>query len=190
MLSSACKVCFRFLHTHVSGCSVWMFWKKLLILGSIFMKNFWSDWLIWKWFRVKFLLYSRFTSSFCSVWKNDENILLILSAIALFTPERLNVVHQNVIKKVQVILIHKIIDFILLYQDGYFYLLQRYLQTKFGGCQAQEVYLTLIGKLMELHQLNDAHMKVCVNIQSKEMKRNYSQTILKTAESLLVEGVQ
>ena len=108
MLSSACKVCFRFLHTHVSGCSVWMFWKKLLILGSIFMKNFWSDWLIWKWFRVKFLLYSRFTSSFCSVWKNDENILLILSAIALFTPERLNVVHQNVIKKVQVISVQKI----------------------------------------------------------------------------------
>ena len=44
----------------------------------------------------------RFASSFCSVWKNDENILLILSAIALFTPDRQNVVHANVIKKVQV----------------------------------------------------------------------------------------
>ena len=87
----------------------------------------------------------RFASSFCSVWKNDENILLLLSAIALFTPDRVNVVHPNVIKKVQ---------------DGYFYLLQRYLNTKFPGCQAQEIYLTLIGKLLELHSLNDAHTKV------------------------------
>ena len=44
----------------------------------------------------------RFASSFCRVWKNDENILLLLSAIALFTPDRANVVHHNVIKKVQV----------------------------------------------------------------------------------------
>jgi len=73
----------------------------------------------------------------------------------LFTPERLNVVHQNVIKKVQ---------------DGYFYLLQRYLQTKFGGCQAQEVYLTLIGKLMELHQLNDAHMKLFMEVNPKQIE--------------------
>ena len=47
-------------------------------------------------------LLCRFASSFCSVWKNDENILLLLSAIALFTPDRANVVHQAVIKKVQV----------------------------------------------------------------------------------------
>ena len=45
-------------------------------------------------------------------------------------------------------------------QDGYFYLLQRYLQTKFAGCQAQEIFLTLTGKLLELHRLNDAHTKV------------------------------
>ena len=50
-------------------------------------------------------------------------------------------------------------------QDGYFYLLQRYLQTKFAGCQAQEIFLTLTGKLLELHRLNDAHTKVSlVNI--------------------------
>ena len=28
----------------------------------------------------------KFASSFNSVWKNDENILLLLSAVALFTP--------------------------------------------------------------------------------------------------------
>ena len=87
----------------------------------------------------------KFASSFNSVWKNDENILLLLSAVALFTPERVNVVHHNVVKKIQ---------------DGYFYLLQRYLNTKFVGCQAQEIYLTLIGKLLELHRLNDAHSRV------------------------------
>ena len=48
----------------------------------------------------------------------------------------------------------------LISQDGYFYLLQRYLQTKFAGCQAQEIFLTLTGKLLELHRLNDAHTKV------------------------------
>jgi len=97
----------------------------------------------------------RFASSFCTVWKNDENILLILSAIALFTPDRPNVVHQSVVKKVQ---------------DGYFYLLQRYLQTKFVGCQAQDIYLTLIGKLVELHRLNDAHTKLFMEVNPKQIE--------------------
>ena len=105
------------------------------------------------------------------MWKNDENILLLLSAIALFTPDRANVVHQNVIKKVQVCLFAELqlkytFKHFFTTQDGYFYLLQRYLQTKFAGCQAQEIFLTLTGKLLELHRLNDAHTKVSlVNIK-------------------------
>lgn len=97
----------------------------------------------------------KFASSFCSVWKNDENILLILSAIALFTPDRVNVVHPNVVKKVQ---------------DGYFYLLQRYLHTRFPGCQAQEIFLTLTGKLIELHSLNDAHIKLFMEVNPKQIE--------------------
>ena len=50
----------------------------------------------------------------------------------------------------------------MLLQDGYFYLLQRYLHTRFPGCQAQEIFLTLTGKLIELHSLNDAHIKVTI----------------------------
>ena len=32
----------------------------------------------------------RFVSSFHHVWRQDENIMLLLSAIALFTPDRLD----------------------------------------------------------------------------------------------------
>lgn len=35
-------------------------------------------------------------------WRNDENIILILCAVVLFTPDRPRVVHQDVIKLEQV----------------------------------------------------------------------------------------
>lgn len=45
--------------------------------------------------------HSRFIRSFDPRWR-DENIILILSAIALFTPDRPRVVHNDVIKLEQV----------------------------------------------------------------------------------------
>ncbi len=42
--------------------------------------------------------HQRFIKSFDSRWQKDENVMLLLSAIALFTPERANVIHKDVVK--------------------------------------------------------------------------------------------
>ena len=46
--------------------------------------------------------HQRFVKSFEPQWRSDENVMLLLSAIALFTPERSNVVHRDVVKFEQV----------------------------------------------------------------------------------------
>ena len=46
--------------------------------------------------------HQRFVMSIDPQWRADENVMLLLSAIALFTPERSNVVHKDVIKFEQV----------------------------------------------------------------------------------------
>ena len=46
--------------------------------------------------------HQRFVQSFEPQWRSDENVMLLLSAIALFTPERCNVVHKDVVKYEQV----------------------------------------------------------------------------------------
>lgn len=46
--------------------------------------------------------HQRFLQTFDPKWRNDENIMLILSAITLFTPDRPRVVHYDVIKLEQV----------------------------------------------------------------------------------------
>jgi nuclear receptor subfamily 1 group I len=46
--------------------------------------------------------HQRFVKSFEAQWRSDENVMLLLSAIALFTPERSNVVHKDVVKFEQV----------------------------------------------------------------------------------------
>ena len=46
--------------------------------------------------------HQRFVKSFDARWRSDETVMLILSAIALFTPERSNVLHKDVVKLEQV----------------------------------------------------------------------------------------
>ncbi|KRT83125.1 nuclear receptor [Oryctes borbonicus] len=46
--------------------------------------------------------HERFIQTFDPRWRTDENIVLILCAIALFTPDRPRVIHQDVIKLEQV----------------------------------------------------------------------------------------
>ena len=46
--------------------------------------------------------HKRFVSSFDERWRSDETVMLLLSAIALFTPERPNVLHKEVVKLEQV----------------------------------------------------------------------------------------
>lgn len=49
-----------------------------------------------------FEVHERFIRTFESKWRQDENIILILSAIVLFTPTRPKTVHSDVLKLEQV----------------------------------------------------------------------------------------
>ncbi|KAK0082634.1 hypothetical protein PV325_010082 [Microctonus aethiopoides] len=92
--------------------------------------------------------HGRFVRTFDSRWR-DENIILILSAIALFTPDRPRVVHSDVIK---------------LEQNSYYYLLRRYLESVYPGCEAKSMFLKLIQKISELHRLSNEVVGVYLNV--------------------------
>lgn len=97
----------------------------------------------------------RFLYSFDEQWRNDENIMLMLSAITLFSPDRARVVHRDVIK---------------LEQNSYYYLLRRYLESIYQGCEARSMFLKLIKKLNELHRLNETHMRFFLNLNPHDIE--------------------
>ncbi|XP_069690070.1 nuclear hormone receptor HR96 isoform X2 [Periplaneta americana] len=99
--------------------------------------------------------HQRFLRTFDPRWRTDENIMLILSAITLFTPERPRVVHHDVIQ---------------LEQNSYYYLLRRYLESIYPGCEARSVFLKLIQKITELHRLNDDHVRVYLDVNPKDVE--------------------
>ncbi|XP_029034688.2 nuclear hormone receptor HR96 [Osmia bicornis bicornis] len=98
--------------------------------------------------------HTRFLRSFDSRWR-DENIILILSAIALFTPDRPKVVHNDVIK---------------LEQNSYYYLLRRYLESIYPGCEAKSMFLKLIQKISDLHRLNNEVVGVYLNLNPSRVE--------------------
>ncbi|KAK9293918.1 hypothetical protein QLX08_011302 [Tetragonisca angustula] len=98
--------------------------------------------------------HSRFIRSFDPRWR-DENIILILSAIALFTPDRPKVVHNDVIK---------------LEQNSYYYLLRRYLESVYPGCEAKSMFLKLIQKISDLHRLNNEVVGVYLNLNPSRVE--------------------
>ncbi|KAL4703370.1 hypothetical protein ACJJTC_015448 [Scirpophaga incertulas] len=79
-----------------------------------------------------------FIRSFEARWRTDEHVILIMSAILLFAPDRPRVVHRDVIK---------------LEQNSYYYLLRRYLESVYPGCEAKSTFLKLIQKILELKKL-------------------------------------
>lgn len=97
----------------------------------------------------------RFLYSFDEQVRNDENIMLILSAITLFSPDRAKIVHRDVIK---------------LEQNSYYYLLRRYLESVYPGCEARSMFLKLIQKLNELHRLNETHMRYFLNLNPHDIE--------------------
>ncbi|KFM75069.1 Nuclear hormone receptor HR96, partial [Stegodyphus mimosarum] len=99
--------------------------------------------------------HKRFINSFHPQWRTDENIMLILSGIALFTPERPNTVHKEAIR---------------LEQNTYYYLLRRYLDSMYDYCEAKTVYLKLIHKVQELHILNENHVRVYLDVNPKDVE--------------------
>jgi len=99
--------------------------------------------------------HQRFVRSFKPEWRADENIMIILCAITLFTAERPNVIHKDVVK---------------LEQDSYYYLLRRYLESILNGCEARSTYLQLIKKIAELHILNSNHLRVFLEVNPREVE--------------------
>ncbi|XP_066586743.1 nuclear hormone receptor HR96 [Prorops nasuta] len=98
--------------------------------------------------------HAKFVRNFDPRWR-DENIILILSAIALFTPDRQRVIHSDVIK---------------LEQNSYYYLLRRYLESVYPGCEAKSTFLKLIQKISELHRLNDEVVGVYLNVNPSSVE--------------------
>ncbi|KAI1288004.1 Nuclear hormone receptor HR96 [Halotydeus destructor] len=82
-------------------------------------------------------VHRKFIESFRPEWRKDQNIMLLLGSIALFSPERPNVVHDSSIR---------------LQQQTFMFLLKRYLEVHCDSlCEADNYYFQLMTKLEELH---------------------------------------
>ncbi|XP_053671778.1 nuclear hormone receptor HR96 [Anopheles nili] len=99
--------------------------------------------------------HERFIRTFDKKWRSDENIILIMCAITLFSPYRPKTIHSDVIK---------------LEQNSYYYLLRRYLESIYPGCEARSVFLKLMQKISELHCLNDEIISVYLNVNPSEVE--------------------
>uniref|UniRef100_A0A1E1X4I4 Putative nuclear hormone receptor 48 n=1 Tax=Amblyomma aureolatum TaxID=187763 RepID=A0A1E1X4I4_9ACAR len=99
--------------------------------------------------------HKRFINAFRPEWRLDENIMLLLSAITLFTPERPNLVHRDVV---------------MFEQDTYLYLLRRYLDTRYSGCDSRSVFLQLIRNLEDMRTLNENQVSILVDLNPHEVE--------------------
>lgn len=99
--------------------------------------------------------HEKFIKTFSPLWKGDENIILILCMILVFSPDRPKVVHQDVIR---------------LEQNAYFYLLRRYLESVHSGCEAKSLFLKLMLKLTEVRRVNEELISVYLNINPSEVE--------------------
>ncbi|XP_037949100.1 nuclear hormone receptor HR96 [Teleopsis dalmanni] len=90
-----------------------------------------------------------FLRSFDVKWRNDDNIMLIILAIVLFTPTRDRVIHSDVIR---------------LEQNSYYYLLRRYLESIYPGCEAKSNFIKLVQKISDVDRLNQNVIGVYLNV--------------------------
>ncbi|XP_045475500.1 nuclear hormone receptor HR96 [Harmonia axyridis] len=99
--------------------------------------------------------HEKFIRTFDPRWRADENIILIMCAIALFTPDRPRVVHKDVIK---------------LEQNSYYYLLKRYLECTYPGCEAKSTFLKLMQKISKLHVLNEELVNIYLDVNPSQVE--------------------
>ncbi|XP_065095896.1 nuclear hormone receptor HR96 [Ochlerotatus camptorhynchus] len=99
--------------------------------------------------------HEEFIRTFDKKWRSDENIILIMCAITLFSPDRPKTVHSDVIK---------------LEQNSYYYLLRRYLESIYPGCEARSIFLKLMQKISELHRLNDEIISVYLDVNPAQVE--------------------
>ncbi|XP_067135823.1 nuclear hormone receptor HR96-like [Centruroides vittatus] len=99
--------------------------------------------------------HKKFINSFHPSWRNDENIMLLLSAITLFSPHRPCTIHKDVIQ---------------MEQEIYYYLLQKYLNTIYSENEANSIYIKLMDILKDLHILNEENVKVYLDVNPKDVE--------------------
>ncbi|EDW84743.1 uncharacterized protein Dwil_GK14276 [Drosophila willistoni] len=97
----------------------------------------------------------KFISTFDEKWRMDENIVLIICAIVLFTPARPRVIHKDVIR---------------LEQNSYYYLLRRYLESVYSGCEAKNAFIKLIQKISDVERLNKFIINVYLNVNPSQVE--------------------
>lgn len=97
----------------------------------------------------------KFVGTFDEKWRMDENIILIMCAIVLFTPTRSRVIHADVIR---------------LEQNSYYYLLRRYLESVYSGCEAKSAFIKLIQKISDVERLNQFVIGVYLNVNPSQVE--------------------
>ncbi|XP_036223890.1 nuclear hormone receptor HR96 isoform X1 [Bactrocera oleae] len=97
----------------------------------------------------------KFVGTFDEKWRMDENIILIMCAIVLFTPTRARVIHADVIR---------------LEQNSYYYLLRRYLESVYPGCEAKSAFIKLIQKISDVERLNQFVIGVYLNVNPSQVE--------------------
>lgn len=102
-----------------------------------------------------YAVHESFIRTFEPKWRQDENIILILSAIVLFTPHRPRTVHADVLR---------------LEQNSYYYLLRRYLESVYAGCEAKSTYLKLMQKVRDLQRLKDEFVGVYLDVNPLQVE--------------------
>ncbi|RWS30466.1 nuclear hormone receptor 48-like protein [Leptotrombidium deliense] len=158
---------------------------ELMILRSVMSYNIEKDcWQVCDANKCKILLkldvlkqanvnlyeaHKKFINSFDISWRNDENIMLLLSAITLFTPQRPNIIHAELIKYTPTNYYHKLLMIAFVHrfeQYMYTFLLKRYLQSIHGseGEIALLSYIRLMSRVDELHALNEDHVRIFLEI--------------------------
>lgn len=79
----------------------------------------------------------------------DEPIIMLLSLVVLFNPDRKNLIYSKWIER---------------YQAHYTHLLEGYMNWKFGMAKSRFVFGKLLTKLSDLRELSDSHNQNNVNL--------------------------
>ncbi|VDD84879.1 unnamed protein product [Enterobius vermicularis] len=99
--------------------------------------------------------HKKFLQTFNERWRQNENVMLLLSAIVLFRPDRPNVRDFQTVSR---------------NQQQYYSLLKRYLQLQCSSdVEAEQAYDMLLRKLIDLHQLSQGVMRIYYDLNVNEM---------------------
>lgn len=55
-------------------------------------------------------------------------------------------------------------------QNSYYYLLRRYLESVYPGCEAKSTFLKLMKKINELHKLNETIVNVYLDVNPAQVE--------------------